>query len=262
MNSYKIKFLVLLILANLISACAPQPNPTSVSTPQPTITPSPTNTIIPSSTPTPQSTNTPSPPLISDETIYYLWGSGTTDPYLVWGAQLRDKMHGECQGFICDGEDLRLYGSEVWKYLGRGEFGKKVFSFSEPLDTFVITFSGRMGFDALSGMTTDGETVSYGFLADGRVTTSYMDTSNFSMNTIGNAEDTFTAVFEPCGMIDPNPDGDNSYNMSKGSGGIVFNFLDRAWGNSPYKTRKGYSLNSLTIVSAPASSITSDMICP
>jgi hypothetical protein len=171
-------------------------------------------------------------------------------------------MKGSCWGFICDGKDLTMYDPAVWQFLGKGEYGQKTFTFDKPLDTFVITYEGIMGFDALSGTTPDGKTVAYGFLADGRVTTSYMDTGYFRMETIGHAEDTFTTVFVPCGMIDPNPNGDNSFNMTTGPGGIVFNFLDRAWGQDPYLTRKGYALNSLTIVSAPASAISSNMICP
>ena len=46
-----------------------------------------------------------------------------------------------------------------------------------------------MGFDAISGTTVDGKIVAYGYLVDGKDTTSYMDTSNFSMKVIGDAED-------------------------------------------------------------------------
>ncbi|MCJ7585286.1 MAG: hypothetical protein MUO30_11035 [Anaerolineales bacterium] len=239
------------------------PTVTQMYTPSdtPTFTPSPTDTPLPTNTPHP--TNTPMPITVSPGEIYYLWGlSQSSAPYLVWGAQLRDTMNGSCQGFICDGKDLREYDPAVWHFLGKGEYGQMTFTFDQPLDTFVITYRGIMGFDALSGTTPDGKAVDYGFLADGRLTTSYMDTSNFRMETIGHAEDTFSAVTVPCGMIDPNPNGDNSFNMTNGPGGIIFNFLDRAWGQDTYSTRKGYELNSLTIVSASDSTISSNMMCP
>ena len=259
-------FIVALILF-VISACSINATTTPTNTPEPTVT------IMPSSTYKP----TPSIPYVDFGTIYFQWGLEHNYPYLVWGAQLRDTMKGSCEGFICDGIDLRLYDPDIWQFLGRGEFGKKTFSFDvnnngridqvEQFDTFVITWNDRMGFDALSGTTPDGKTATYGYLTNGKLTTSYMDSSNFPMSTIIDAENKFQPVKTPCGIIDPNPDGDKSYNLTGNydgwtGGGIVFNFLDRAWGEAPYATRKGYSLISLTIVSAPASEISPDQICP
>jgi len=212
------------------------------------------------------------PIYIPEGTIYYQWGSNydwgnTTSPYLVWGAQLRDEMNGNCWGFICGGKDFTEYDSDVWQFLGKGEYGKSVFTFDKPLDTFVIVWNSRMGFDALSGTTIDGETVTYGYLVNGQITASYMDGSNFPMETIIAAENSNMPVAEPCGIIDPNPDGDNNYNLTGNYGGwsggaIVWNFLDQPWGNYVFSTRKGYSLIALTIVSQSLSNITSDQICP
>ncbi len=254
---------ILVLIGLFFSACSTPAAPAATSTPEPINTS--TNQLIPTVRPSPQSTFTPNPPKIPAGKIFEQWSVYTDDqnsPYVVWGARLRESMNGNCEGFICAGKDLRLYDPTVWKFLGRGEYGKKTFTFTEPLDTFVITFSKKMGFDALSGITPDGKTVTYGYLTNGKVTTSYMDSGGFPMRTIIEAENTNQPVKTPCGINDPNPDGDKSYNMGEGQGGIVFNFLDRAWGQQPYLTKKGYQLMSLTIVSAPASEITPTQICP
>lgn len=202
-------------------------------------------------------------PTISPGEIYFLWGfNQSSAPYLVWGADLRDTMKGSCQGFICDGKDLRLYDSSIWKFLGYGDYGKKTFIFEEPFDTFVIHYDHAIGFDALSGITLDGKIVNYGYLTDGTLTASYMDTSNFQFTTIGEAENNGIPVEPPCGIIDPSVDGDRSYSLSNGPGGLVFNFLDRGFYNNPFETRKGYELMSLTIISAPTSEIADNQICP
>ena len=253
------------VVSEVVTLATEQPTleSTMTNTRIPGPTPTPTQTPIPSPTSTPKPTNTPAPPNVEKGTIYYLWGSGyNSSPYLVWGAQFRDTMNGNCQGFICGGNDLREYDANVWQFLGRGEYRRMVFTFDKPLDTFVITYKSKMGFDAISGTTVDGKTVAYGYLVNGKITASYMDGSNFSIMTIINAENNFVPVTEPCGIIDPNPDGDNHFNLSKGKGGIVWNFLDRGFYNSAYATRKGYSLTSLTIISQPVSRISSDQICP
>jgi hypothetical protein len=235
------------------------PSPTN--SPEPTLTP--TSTSTQTFTPTNRPTKTPAPIAISHNEIYYNWGHyQSTAPYLVWGASIRDAMSGNCQGFICEGKDLREYDPSVWQFLGQGEYGQKTFTFDQPFDTFVITFDNVIGFDALSGTTIDGETVHYGYLANGDVTASYMDGSNFPILTIIDAENKHVPVQQACGIIDPTSEGDNNFNLSNGSGGIVFNFLDRGFYNSPYATRKGYELISLTVVSAKANTIPEDKICP
>ena len=171
-------------------------------------------------------------------------------------------MNGSCVGFICEGKDLRLYDPAVWRFLGKGEYGGKTFTFDPSLDTFVITYDGIMGFDALSGTTADGKVVPYGYLTDGRVSASYMDSSNLPCQTIIAAENNHQPITTPCGIIDPKASGDKSYNMTGGPGGIVFSFLDNPWGPEIYSTRKGYSLSKLTIVSQPASKISPQQICP
>jgi hypothetical protein len=171
-------------------------------------------------------------------------------------------MNGSCQGFICDGKDLREHDPAVWHFLGKGEYGQMTFTFDQSLDTFVITYRDIMGFDALSGTTIDGKTVAYGYLTNGDITASYLDGSNIPVKTIIDTENRNVPVSPPCGIIDPNINGDSNFNMTNGPGGIVFNFLDRGFYNSPFATRKGYELTNLTIVSAPASAISSDMICP
>ncbi len=236
--------------------------PTLTNTPlAPTDTSIPTNTPLPSPILTPRQTNTPAPPRVSDGEIFYQWArDNNTSPYLVWGAQLREIMNNNCQGFICEGKDLRVYDSEVWQFLGRGEYGKMVFAFDKPLDTFVLTFMGNIGIDAISGITIDGNTVTYGYLVNGEKTASYMDSSGFPMDTIITAENKQIPVAEPCGIIDPNPDGDNNFNVSLWRGAIVWNFLDLPF-NSAW-TRKGYSLIELIVVAQSSSNITSDQICP
>jgi len=208
-------------------------------------------------------TSIPKPIKVSTGEMYFLWGfTQAPDPYLVWGASLREIMNGACEGFICEGKDLRLFDATTWQFLGRGEFGIKTFEFKQPLDTFVIVYKDRMGFDALSGKTIDGIIVSYGYLVSGDITASYLDGSNINCKTIIDAENGRVPVVPPCGIIDPTVDGDKSYNLTNGPGGIVFNFLDRGFYDQPYATRKGYSLTNLTIVSAPISDISADMICP
>jgi hypothetical protein len=262
--------LFLLILSACQSA-APSSTPTEKLEPtisaSPTKTPYPTDTIIPSSTPTPQPTITPEPPDIPIGTMFWQWGwtfpwERTTSPYLVWGAQLRDKMNSRCEGFICDGVDLRLYDPQVWHFLGRGEYGKTVFTFEKPLDTFVIVYKDRIGFDALSGMTVDGKTVAYGYLTNGKISASYLDGGNISFDTVIEAENKHKPVSKPCGIIDPNPDGDKNFSLTGGEGGILWNFLDNPWGPTLYSTRKGYSLVGLTIISESFEKITQDQICP
>ena len=257
------------------------PMPTDTALP-PTDAPLPTDTVAPPTAVPP--TNTPATPTIEPSPepitvdpgeIYYRWGFGQfSEPYLVWGAQLRDTMHGGCQGFICDGIDLRLYDPNVWKFLGPGEYGTHTFDFDvdnngtvdpyERLDTFNTVYGEElMGFDALSGITPDGETVTYGYLADGRITTSFMDGFRFLTKTIIDAEDKFTTVFYPCGVLDPNPYGDLSYNLTEAGdkGGAIFlNFLDRSWEEGACDTRKGYPFTELTIVSQPLSKIVTDRV--
>jgi hypothetical protein len=262
------KKLSLLLLTALfviaLSACGPAPATTTATpTEMPTATATPSLIATLTQTLEPSPTATTKPITVSPGAIYYEWGRGQfSAPYLVWGAHLRDTMNGSCQGFICDGKDLREYDPAVWHFLVKGEYGKMTFTFDKPYDTFVITYKDIMGFDALSGTTSDGKIVTYGYLVDGTISASYMDTWNFSMKTIGDAEDNQRAVTKPCGMIDPNINGDSSFNMTLDPGGIVFNFLDRGFYNSPYATRKGYELTNLTIISAPASAIFSNMICP
>jgi hypothetical protein len=94
------------------------------------------------------------------------------------------------------------------------------------------------------------------------ITASYLDGSAFSADTIVDAENRGVPVYPPCGIMDPSIIGDRNYSMTYGTGGIMFSFLDRGFYDSPYATRKGYQLTNLTIVSAPASAISSDMICP
>ena len=266
--------ITVLIIAFIMASCAqtvtvpPTETALPIETSLPIISLSPTQTSVPSSTPTPNPTKIPSPPHVTNGTIYYQWGmENIVSPYLVWGAQLRNTMNGNCQGFICGGKDLREYDANIWHFLGKGEYGKKVFTFDKPLDTFVIVWDDKMGFDAISGTTIDDKTVSYGYLVNGKLTASYLDGSNFPAKTIVEAEDKRLPVSKPCGIIDPNPDGDNNFNLTGDyqgwlGGAIVWNFLDRGFYNNPFATRKGYSLKSLTIISQPANKISSDQICP
>lgn len=214
----------------------------------------------------------PHTPYVNNGTIYYKWGMGNSNsPYVVWGAQLRDTMNGNCQGFRCAGKDLRNYDSEVWQFLGAGEYGTKTFSFdinnneqidpNELFDTFNIRYGDAMGFDAISGTTPDGKTVAYGFLANGKITAPYGDGSSFPLLTLIEAEN--KNVPQPiCGIVDPNVQGDGNFSLTEGGGALFFNFLDRGFYNSPFSTRKGYSLTSLTIISQPTSIISPDQICP
>jgi hypothetical protein len=266
---YLIKCSLLLIIFTLI-ACERQfiriPPISITSLPNETNTPKPFLSITPTpfiaTISTPNNTITSQPIVITPGEIYYLWGfNQSNSPYLVWGAELRNTMNGNCQGFICAGKDLREYDQSVWQFLGAGDYGEKIFEFNKPFDTFVITYYGEIGFDAFSGTTVDGKTVDYGFLSDGKVTTSYLDGSNFSWETIGNSENSHVAP-PICGIIDPNPNGDKSYSLSKGPGGIVFNFLDQPWGSKTFSTRKGYSLTSIRIISQPPSLIQKNEICP
>jgi hypothetical protein len=271
------KIALFLSLAFVVTACQTSlPVITSTDTLEPTVSatptlkPSPTKTLFPSSTPTLKPTRTPKPPQISEGTIFWRWGENydwenTDSPYLVWGAQLRDIMNGTCQGFICGGKDLSEFDHTIWIFLGEGDYGQATFTFDQPLDTFALFFNKPMGFDALSGTTIDGKTVAYGYLVDGTVSASYLDGGNFSARTIIDAENKNMPVIEPCGIIDPNPNGDKSYSMSGNFmdfGAFFWNFLDRGFYNSPYATRKGYSLTSLTVISQSVTKISSDQICP
>lgn len=270
-------FMALVFMVSMtLTACSPgqllgptlSPIPTSTTSPIPTLTP----TLTPIKTSTHQPTGTPEPPEISSDMIFFRWGENydwkeTTSPYLLWGASLRDVMNGNCQGFICDGKDLREYDPNVWFFLGSGEYGKRTFTFEKPLDTFVLVWNNKIGFDALSGTTADGRIVAYGYLANGEITASYMDGSGeISMKTILNAENNGVPVKTPCGIIDPNPNGDKSIIVTGDyqgwlGGAIVWNFLDQPF-SSAFSTRKGYSLTSLTIVSQEFSTISPNQICP
>ena len=223
--------------------------------------PSTTSTITLTFTPSP--TKTQKPIVVSKGEIFYLWGfNQSSAPYLVWGAHLREIMQGSCKGFICDGKDLRSYDPTIWKFLGFGDYGKKTFTFEEPLDTFVIHYDNQIGFDALLGVTLDNKSVNYGYLTDGIITASYLDDSNLQFETVISAENKGIPVEPPCGIIDPSSEGDNSYSLSNGPGGIVFNFLDRGFYNNAFATRKGYELISLTIISAAANEIGDEERCP
>jgi hypothetical protein len=256
----------------ILASCAPAVTAIPTETVTPTITPSPTQTAIPSPTSTPEPTNTPAPPSVTNGVIYYQWNMGNnSSPYLVWGAQLRDTMNGSCKGFKCGGKDLREYNGTIWKFLGRGEYGSKTFSFDlnnngqidqdELFDTFNVRFGQAMGFDAISGTTPDGKTVAYGFLANGKITAPYGDGSNFPLLTLIEAENK-NAPQPICGIVDPNVQGDGNFSLTKGGGALFFNFLDRGFYNSPFSTRKGYSLTSLTIVSQSVGKIPSEKRCP
>jgi hypothetical protein len=92
--------------------------------------------------------------------------------------------------------------------------------------------SRRIGFDALSGTTPDGKIVSYGYLTNGQITASYLDGGNFPRDTIIAAENKGIPVNPPGGITDPNPDGDNNYNVTGTSqgwlgGAIFWNFLGK-----------------------------------
>ena len=269
-------FFLTLVCSLIIIACEPE-NPTNVIhnpslIPTSSLTPTPPVIIFPTETITKQVIETPESLNIPFGKVFYTWGayydwSKTTDPYLVWGANLRDIMDGDCQGFICEGKDLREFDNVKWKFLGSGKFGKSTFTFDEPLDTFVMTWNNPLGIDSFSGVTKDGRMVAYGYLANGEVTASYADGGGMmSFKTILDAEANGLPILSPCGIIDPSPDGDNNYLVTgeyQGwfGGALVWNFLDQPF-SSAFSTRKGYSLVSLTIVTQPLEKITADQICP
>jgi hypothetical protein len=263
MKANDIKILVwILMISILLSGCelgqfiGPTLTPTSTLTS--------TSISTPTLTSTPRPTNIPRPITVSPGEKYYNWGlEQSSAPYLVWGAQLRDIMEPTCDAFTCNGINYHDYDPNVWRFLGFGEYGAKTYSFdvnndgntgsSETLDTFVITFGrNKMGLDAITGTTPDGKTVAYGYLTDGQRTFSYMDSGGGICTTTLIDEGHSRIIHEtPCGIVDPNVNGDRNYNISDNVGGMIFLFLDRAYNNQPLLTQKGYVLKDLTIVSAP-----------
>ena len=203
----------------------------------------------------------PSVPL---STSYDEWAvENDTSPYVVWGASIKSIINEDCQGWTCNGKDLRKRDPEIWQLIGKGEYGKTVFTFDQPMDTFVIASKEIIGFDVLSGTTVDGKKVTFGYLTDGTLTTPYLDGDNMPLVVrIMSAKAQNTPFTEPCGMIDPNFDGDNNFSITIGKGTITWNFSNVPWDAKGHPFDKVYSLTSLSIISQPASKITSSQKCP
>lgn len=209
--------------------------------------------------------NSVSSPTVPSSTSYNEWAvENTTSPFVVWGANLKDIVIDEdCKGWICNGKSLHNYDPEIWKLIGEGGFGKSVFTFQQPMDTFIIASKDSIGFDALSGITIDGEKVSFGYLPDGTFAIPYIDGDNmplvFKIWSNNSENKTFS---EPCGIIDPNPDGDTNFSLTLGAGIIMWNFSELSSSANEISFDKIYSLTSLSIVAQPASKINSSQKCP
>lgn len=179
--------------------------------------------------------NSVSSPTVPPSNSYDEWTvENNTSPFVVWGASLKNNFRDQdCKGWICNGKNLQEYDPEIWNLIGDGGFGKSVFTFQQPMDTFVIASKDSIGFDALSGITIDGEKVSFGYLPDGTLAIPYLDGDNMPL------------VFK----IWANNSEDKTFSeLSSNANGNSFS--------------KIYELTSLSIVAQPAGKINSNQKCP